>query len=599
VWGDAKPTVQGRTPILGVVPPELAEVRLTVTLGDRRAILVLVTIGVGLPLLVGVASGAILVPHNDDFNYRRVALGLYEHGQVQLTGWTVMSLIGQLALIQPFLWVSGGASWAFAVMTAIVAVIGIAGSYMLVRRVLPPFRSFIAVFLVLVFPGFLLNTTSFMTDVPAYAGEVVCLALGAAALQHQGADRWRWLIASLAVGWFAFSIREFALAAPVAVLVSATASARDSRRRYVVAGVVLLAACGVTYYITSHLPGQGIAVLAPLSDNNVERTLQGLTTLAFGLSPALVVGSARWLPRAHVPDAVIGATAGVVLLRDSVFSVLSGSGIPTQLVGNLLVREGAPGSGALAGGRPILFDSPWWDVMNLLAIVAAILGTAVLGGVIGLAVRRRALGNRPSLSAAVGSVTGLLVVFSLTYAGGLFAFGLVASMFDRYLWPLALPLAALLLVKPRWPDELPAHRRQVPAALSTGGAGIAMATLAISSLVLLLNSDAFDAARWRVGQQAIDAGFAAETIDAGMEWVGYHATGTAQVNASVPSDQMWYSAWWPSFHQCAIVSSSPLDIQGFRLESARIDAYRLLLFAGPESALYLYRAPGPGCPPGS
>jgi hypothetical protein len=553
-------------------------------------------IGVGVPVLLGVVSGAIGVPHNDDFNYRRVALGLYEDGQVQLTGWTVMSLIGQLALVQPLLWMSGGAPWAFATMTAILALVGIAASYLVARRVLPIKRSFIAVLIVLLFPGFLLNTTSFMTDVPAHAGEMLCLALGAAALQPERTHRWRWLSASFAVGLFAFSIREFAIAAPAAVLVSASMSAPDRRSRYAAAGVVLLVACGAVYYITSHLAGQGTAVLAPLSESNVERTLLAITTLAFGLSPVLIVGAAWWLPRVHVLETVVGAVAGLILFGGSVLEVVSGSGMPTQLIGNLLVREGAPGDGALAGARPFLFESPWWEAMNLLALVVAILGLALLGGVVGLLVRRRTVADRRSLTAALGSVTGMLAVFAMIVGSGLVVFGLVASMFDRYLWPLTLPLATLLLLQPPWAGKTPARRWRVPALVPRVAAGIATLTLATSSLVLLLNSDAFDAARWRIGEQAVSAGFAPQTIDAGMEWVGYHATGTANINAIGPPGQMWYSAWWPSFHQCAMVSSSLLDIPGFQLESADLYAYRLLLVAGPESPLYLYRTSNPGCP---
>jgi hypothetical protein len=79
--------------------------------------------------------------------------------------------------------------------------------------------------------------------------------------------------------------------------------------------------------------------------------------------------------------------------------------------------------------------------------------------------------------------------------------------------------------------------------------------------------------------------------------VTYHATGFADIHASLNGPGMWYGAWWSSFHQCAIVSASLLDIPGFRLETAQIEAYRLLLFAGPESPLYLYRVNRVGCPP--
>src|SRR3954447_5204681 len=40
---------------------------------DRRALLLLLVVGVGLPVVVAAISGSLLIPHNDDFNYRRVA----------------------------------------------------------------------------------------------------------------------------------------------------------------------------------------------------------------------------------------------------------------------------------------------------------------------------------------------------------------------------------------------------------------------------------------------------------------------------------------------------------------------------------------------
>jgi hypothetical protein len=58
---------------------------------------------------------------------------------------------------------------------------------------------------------------------------------------------------------------------------------------------------------------------------------------------------------------------------------------------------------------------------------------------------------------------------------------------------------------------------------------------------------------------------------------------------------MWYDAWWPSFRLCAMVSSSPLDVAGFQLQAADVEAYRLILFAGPQEPLYLYRVSGPDC----
>ena len=99
-----------------------------------------------------------------------------------------------------------------------------------------------------------------------------------------------------------------------------------------------------------------------------------------------------------------------------------------------------------------------------------------------------------------------------------------------------------------------------------------------------------------MGEDAVRLGFAADTVDAGFEWVGFHATGLAELTASREPSLTEYAVKFPSFHQCAVASSTPLDFPGFTLVLTRVSAYRLFLFAGPEEPMYLYRVPGPGCP---
>jgi dolichyl-phosphate-mannose-protein mannosyltransferase len=551
---------------------------------DLFAVGGLLLVGVGLPLLVGWVSGALTVPHNDDFNYRRVALGLYETGRVELTGWTVMSLVGQVLFVQPFLWIAGGHPAAFAVATGTLAVAGLAASYFLARRILSRAAAVLAVLLVIAFPGFLLNTTSFMTDVPAFAGIAICLALGAVGLEPGRRRRWRWLAASLAAGCFAFSIREFALAAPVAVLVLAALARRGEFPTVVVAGAAVLGTCAAIHVVTSQLPGQGTADFAALSTNNLERTRLGITTLAFGLAPAILIAAAGQLRAGHAAGAAVGAMAGGALFGGELLALARFEGVPTVLVGNLLDPAGAPGSGALAGERPLLFPPPTWDVMNVVALGAVVVASGTLGAL--LAGRRRQSPRTSGAVVAVEMPVSLLVVFTVLYGSGMLAFGLVASMFDRYLWPLALSLSILLLAA--------AGRPRRSAGLLPGLA--AFVVVAGSALALMLNSAAFDAARWRMGELAISRGIPRESVDAGMEWVGYHATGVATADATPTSGEMWYDARWPSFRLCGLVSSSLLDLPTFRLEAADVSAYRLLLVAGPEAPLYLYRVSNSGCP---
>ena len=68
---------------------------------DAWIVLGLIILAVGVPAVAGIASGAISVPRNDDFAYRRAAITLYETGRLELTGWAVMMLVGQLLATVP------------------------------------------------------------------------------------------------------------------------------------------------------------------------------------------------------------------------------------------------------------------------------------------------------------------------------------------------------------------------------------------------------------------------------------------------------------------------------------------------------------------
>jgi hypothetical protein len=117
------------------------------------------------------------------------------------------------------------------------------------------------------------------------------------------------------------------------------------------------------------------------------------------------------------------------------------------------------------------------------------------------------------------------------------------------------------------------------------------------SLILLLNSLAYDAARWRVGEAEVARGVPAMSIDAGFEWLGYHSTDTADIYAPIPRNRTDYSRLWASYRQCVVVSNSPLDWPGMVLAETRQDAYRMLLFVGRSRPLYVYRASDPSCSP--
>jgi hypothetical protein len=602
----------------------------------------LAALGVALPLAVNAWAGALDVPYSDVFTFRRTALAFHDTGVLRLGGWSIMTFVGQLLAVQPVLALSGGASWAFPATAAAFTLLAIAAGYALARRFLSPARSTAAVLLVLVFPGVLLEAPTFMTDIPAMAMELLCLALAARALDPSGCGiaRPRLFGLSLAAGIAAFSIREFGLAAPVAALVCATIAQGVRRRgdfrgraagRLGVAWAATLAACLGLYLVTSGLPGQAPAQLHVPGDADVLLARQAIATTALAVAPALAVAVGRWLASDGRRDswsltgAAVGLVAATLLYAPELVAALEGR-VPALLVGNVLSAAGSTGSGAGAGIRPVLFVPPTWRLLNLLALVAVEIGFAVTGATAAAALRRIRRGTDVAPMAVwLGGPSGLLLVFSALYLGGTLAFGVVASLYDRYLWPLILPLGILLLGF-RGPDgmaEEPAPfspgspaagaTRRPPAAGTTAppAAGairgltipvaaavgsLILVAFAGASLALLVNRAAYDVARWNAGEALVAAGYPAERVDVGYEWVGDHASEIVIPDRGPGAGERWYQLIVPDYRPCAVVSSSSLEDAALRQSSVDPAAYRLLLIAGPEVPLYVYRTDAQDCP---
>jgi hypothetical protein len=85
-------------------------------------------------------------------------------------------------------------------------------------------------------------------------------------------------------------------------------------------------------------------------------------------------------------------------------------------------------------------------------------------------------------------------------------------------------------------------------------------------------------------------------VDAGYEWVGYHASGTERPGSGAYGLN-WYDDYWPSLRVCAVLSNNPVDLSVFKLILVDRSAYLQYLFFGPAEPLYLYGIAADGCPP--
>ena len=556
---------------------------------DVWIVAALLVIAVVIPVAVGAASGTLSIPRNDDWSYRGMSTKLYATGSLEFNGASTALILGQILAVQPLLWLFGGSTSAFLTFGILASGVAVVGGYGLARRFVSRRDATISVLSLIFFPAYLAYAVSFQSDVPALACQLVCVGLGAIAF-GRGTAPSRWLLGSVAIGFLGFSIREFALAAPAAILVVlALREPRRARTWVVIVGFAI--ACAVTLWVRAglavHPVGGGQLVFVP-----VLLLSRPLVTTSFVLLPVTLIAISRWRGFINRRDALAGLIVGCL----AVLAVFRIGTWPDALLSGLITQAGSPDGGEMIGFRPKLFPDPIWIGIGLLGFTATLLFSAAVAGIAG-AYLRRARAERRSVAGTIGTPAGLLAVYVLNVALGLTAFGLLNQILDRYMWPAIPVLAVLLLRRPTGPGE--------PwAALASAGAipRVALARLAVVAMLVLatmsgafqLNSNAYDGARWRAGLALVDMGFSADTTDAGNEWVESHQTGVVTRSAPAP---IWYETYWPNFRLCAFVSaSSSFEIPGQSLLKVDEKAYKLLLFFGPEERFLYYKVDRPDCP---
>jgi hypothetical protein len=564
--------------------------------GDVTIVAGLLAVGVALPAAIAGWLGAFYIPRNDSWSYRRVLWEFVGTGHVRLVGWSGMTMIGQVFWTAPFVEVLGKAQWVPGAAVAVASAIGVVCAYALARSLLPRAWAAGCVLLTLAVPGILLNTSSFMTDVTAFSAEVACLVFGAAALRRSGRGRWALLAATIATGCFGFSIREFDLAAPAAVLVVLAVRDRRAWRAYLAAGFFTMVACSAIYVWTAKLPGAHLESLSLPTGTSLRQLMASYFTFGFVVSP-LLPSALRAARRSHGRQGakIAGVAAAAIFLGLGTLSLAKGWGL---FIGNYLMQQGVTGPAVLSGARPDLFPGVLWQSLQIVALLA---GTALAF------VTFAALATREAVTQFfTGTVQSMVAWFALLSAGGLLAYGLLvkAPLFDRYLSQLAFPVAVLLARSCLGSRATTRHTHALGGTARAGTAStracrastvVLVLVIAAVTAVLTLNADAYDGGRWKAGQLAVQAGFAPSVVDAGFEWVGTHTSEDANRALQLlpgPVYEAWYDKLFAGFRDCAFVSGSPSPEAGLTL--LRTTSYNELGFAVPEH-LWIYSAHSPGC----
>lgn len=525
---------------------------------------------VGAATAIAIAFGAFSLPRGDDWAYRKTAIDFSRTHHFHLAGWNDVTLLGQVLAAQPVLKLVANSNLALSIYGIVAALAAAVLTYAVARTLLARADALLVLVAVLLFPSFALNSTSFMTDATAFASELACLLLGMKSLKSK--SFLPSLAAALVIGFFGFTVREFALAAPVAVIAAHGLKRFPLKRGVLVSGLAF-AAGAVAFYLwrrslqppvhqpSLQAPGSAVAALA-----------QALYALGLGALPATALVASSIRPRGRklyigLLSAAIAAVLGVALASQS-----------HVLLGSTVTRTGASWEGLLLGRQPDLFSRAVWGMIVLATVGAG----SVLAYVSTAIAMRRAV---PKWWA--DSRTRLLLLFGFAQAVALV--GRAASgggILDRYLWPVLVVVIVLFL------RCAPGQRSRVVAYLPTGP----IVLLLLLSLVTLVDSYGFAAARWHLGERAVKAGAAPRDVDAGFEWVGYNYPGVAneqglRVRSTEPRSP-YLTRLFPRSRNCFVVASEPIQARMVR-QIGTIDYKPFGVFGRRRLRLY---ANGVACP---
>jgi len=508
-----------------------------------------------------------------------------------------MNLVGLVVWSQPWIWVFGRHPWVLDLSAAVLVGGGVWAAYQLARRVLPTSAALMAIGSFVAYPGWLRDASTYMTDGPALGLAAMSVLAGVAAGEHTGRRRILLWGACVALGFWGFTVRETVIVAPLAALLAAARAAgaesenrparpdrvsranAEGRTRVkrapaaawwaVALGFSVL--CALFYLWRQSLPGgQSLPGHAPALV--VAAILaRAWFSAALAFIPALVATVRRWwrpvMARARARGLAIGAVAALL----PVVAARQYGGPPVWLLGDYLDRRGLGGNEILLGNRPGLLAGWVWSLLVVVAVAAGV----VTAGLVAERVARWAAGDRPP---ACPAATVLRWYGGLTVVALIAAAVLDAALLDRYLWPALLPGVVLLLAAPH-PHRPVSSRLGSPAL-------VALAVLAALALALTANSDAYDAARWRVAEA--QRGVPALSVDAGFEWIGAHAATVADPAREDGGDP--HQSWWTKLFAlpapCIEVANSRLNTPGYDLNGTM--TWRPLLIAG-SARLYVYR----------
>ena len=493
------------------------------------SVLILFVAGVLLPLLVAAHYDALDIPRSDDWSYLVTLFRWVDHGRLGFNDWVSMTLVGQLVIAAPIVAVFGESIRAVHIFSAVLGFAGLLGLYAVGRQVLPRGRGALLVAVTMaVGPLWAPLAATYMTDVPAFAAQMLSLGVAISAVRRPRLALAK-LALALALGFVAISIRQYEIIPVIATLLVAVwiAAHEPDRGRLrpvlAMAGALVLAVVALLAW-WSNLPDS----LSLSPDPQTSGLVANLIVQSAGflrLTGLLLIPVVVWLDPMRIIRRAWNASRRLALATAagaSTWLLVTYVRSPaTPFVGNYVDRHGVLSEDVLNGRRPLVMPARMFDlVVAAGSIAAVVLLLAMVEPTTRLIASIR---NRDRTLTDPGTA-----ILALTVAGFATAYAIAIAtklpIFDRYALP-AIPLAGLLTIgtmERAGPEPVPIPPRSTPGWTRLVATAVVTVLFAGVGLVFATDSAAFDATRWKVDEAAVRHGYSPLAIYGGFEWISYH-----------------------------------------------------------------------------
>ncbi|HUT16437.1 MAG TPA: glycosyltransferase family 39 protein [Anaerolineae bacterium] len=461
-------------------------------------------------------------PLNDDWSYGRAVLHLLDEGRLRLTGWTSMPLLAQVLWGALFCLPSGFSFTALRVSTLVLGLIGILGTYGLLREARTANSlAVVGALVVAVNPIYLNLSHTFMTDVSFFGLTTVSLLLLIRGVRH---DRASEIALGSLLACAATLVRQLGVVIPLSFAVAYLV--KNGTRKQMLSIALLPSVLALAALLGYRLWLRSTLALPMLYDYSQDRLLgslrepgptllahltmrMGITVLYVGLFLLPFLASQAVARRPSLPGSVLGVgTLGVgiagfiwkkrlmPLWGNILYDI--GSGPPTLRDTFILSMPHLP-----TGPRPL------WIAVTAASLIGAVLLTARATDAVRLCLRQHRDNMPCERWLLCLALSGCALYFlPLGICGG----------FDRYILPL-LPLAMIGLAA----SMSPGRRRSPRSGLIV--ASVLLAAYAIFSVAATHDYLSWNRARWQALCDLTQrAGIRHQRIDGGFEfngWYGY------------------------------------------------------------------------------